>query len=385
MAASCHGSTRQTSVTRRRAEASALRPYTQTRAVSRKTTHEHSQRRLQHIQLGTDSLRIPSIARAPALVFALFLSPQLLHTGRQHSRTKTWPLRSKSTVTSRRSTSSPSQRMTSFKSYASLPCQERKVGSSEEGRLLTFPARPHLGRGQHCHVPELLPRPRTRRPAPSARRPRPTPRPPLRARPRLARYGLHQSSPGRTVCGSTRRQLGRHRRVAQTGRAGGEPETEGGPRRRVPRRRAQLGPRRHGRVRKDLDRVGRHARQVDGRKGSLVYVPFPSFLPFCPARENPSCLFFLFPPDARKTDHIPTCPTDLCPIWVKDEYQGFGFGRLLLEDILNRCDQQTPPTPVYLEATPTGKGLYKKLGFVEVGTSEYVEMVRWHKDGRAEP
>ncbi|GAA5973324.1 hypothetical protein JCM8115_003892 [Rhodotorula mucilaginosa] len=75
----------------------------------------------------------------------------------------------------------------------------------------------------------------------------------------------------------------------------------------------------------------------------------------------------------------------LCPIWVKDEYQGFGFGRLLLEDILNRCDQQIPPTPVYLEATPTGKGLYKKLGFVEVGTSEYVEMVRWHKDGRAEP
>ncbi|GAA5978283.1 hypothetical protein JCM10908_004297 [Rhodotorula pacifica] len=75
----------------------------------------------------------------------------------------------------------------------------------------------------------------------------------------------------------------------------------------------------------------------------------------------------------------------LCPIWVKDEYQGLGYGRVLIEHILKQCDQQTPTTPVYLEATPTGVGMYEKLGFVMVGKSEYVEMVRWHKDGRAEP
>ncbi|BGP53826.1 hypothetical protein JCM8202v2_001398 [Rhodotorula sphaerocarpa] len=74
----------------------------------------------------------------------------------------------------------------------------------------------------------------------------------------------------------------------------------------------------------------------------------------------------------------------LCPIWVKTEYQGSGIGRLLMAQVLDQCDQQDPPTPVYLEATPEGAPLYRKLGFVEIGRSEYVEMARWHRDGRTQ-
>ncbi|POY76564.1 GNAT family acetyltransferase [Rhodotorula taiwanensis] len=75
----------------------------------------------------------------------------------------------------------------------------------------------------------------------------------------------------------------------------------------------------------------------------------------------------------------------LCPIWVKNEYQGCGIGKLLMQEILDKCDKHSPPTAVYLEATPEGAPLYKKLGFVEVGKSEYVEMARWNKDGRVAP
>lgn len=71
--------------------------------------------------------------------------------------------------------------------------------------------------------------------------------------------------------------------------------------------------------------------------------------------------------------------TDLCPVWVVPGYQGLGIGRKLMQQVLDLCDAQQPPTPIYLEASKEGKPLYEKLGFEVVGTSDYVEMVRWGK------
>lgn len=50
-----------------------------------------------------------------------------------------------------------------------------------------------------------------------------------------------------------------------------------------------------------------------------------------------------------------------------------------MQPVLDLCDAQQPPTPIYLEASKVGKPLYEKLGFEVVGTSDYVEMVRWGK------
>jgi len=52
-----------------------------------------------------------------------------------------------------------------------------------------------------------------------------------------------------------------------------------------------------------------------------------------------------------------------------------------MQQVIDLCDAQSPPTPIYLEADKRGKPLYEKLGFVEVGESEYVEMVRYNKEG----
>ncbi|BGP22640.1 acetyltransferase GNAT family [Rhodotorula toruloides] len=69
----------------------------------------------------------------------------------------------------------------------------------------------------------------------------------------------------------------------------------------------------------------------------------------------------------------------LCPVWVVPGYQGLGIGRKLMQQVLDLCDAQQPSTPIYLEASKEGKPLYEKLGFEVVGTSDYVEMVRWGK------
>ncbi|KPV75823.1 uncharacterized protein RHOBADRAFT_43247 [Rhodotorula graminis WP1] len=71
----------------------------------------------------------------------------------------------------------------------------------------------------------------------------------------------------------------------------------------------------------------------------------------------------------------------LVPIWVKPAYQGLGIGKALMQQVIDLCDAQSPPTPIFLEADKRGMDMYRKLGFVEVGSSEYVEMVRYNKEG----
>jgi predicted GNAT family N-acyltransferase len=49
-----------------------------------------------------------------------------------------------------------------------------------------------------------------------------------------------------------------------------------------------------------------------------------------------------------------------------------------MQQVVDLCDQQTPPIPIYLEATKEGAKLYEsKFGFVVEGKSDYQEMVRW--------
>ncbi|GAA6047632.1 hypothetical protein JCM3770_001598 [Rhodotorula araucariae] len=71
----------------------------------------------------------------------------------------------------------------------------------------------------------------------------------------------------------------------------------------------------------------------------------------------------------------------LVPIWVRPAYQGLGIGKALMQQVIDLCDAQSPPTPIFLEADKRGKPLYEKLGFVVVGDSEYVEMVRYNAEG----
>ncbi|GAA5990493.1 hypothetical protein JCM11641_007737 [Rhodosporidiobolus odoratus] len=72
----------------------------------------------------------------------------------------------------------------------------------------------------------------------------------------------------------------------------------------------------------------------------------------------------------------------IAPLWIIPENQGQGVGSRLLQQVIDLADAHTPPQPIYLEASADGKRLYEKLGFVVEGGSEYVEMVRWNKEGR---
>lgn len=76
---------------------------------------------------------------------------------------------------------------------------------------------------------------------------------------------------------------------------------------------------------------------------------------------------------------------DLAPIWVIPAYQGQGIGGQLLQYVIDQCDAESPPTPIYLEADKRGQPMYKKRGFVAEGKSEYVEMVRWNAEGTTRP
>lgn len=73
----------------------------------------------------------------------------------------------------------------------------------------------------------------------------------------------------------------------------------------------------------------------------------------------------------------------LVPLWVLPEYHGHGIGRVLISEIISRCDAEAATndhgrsTPIYLEASADGKHLYDKLGFEQVGNSYYKEMIRW--------
>ncbi|BGP13676.1 hypothetical protein JCM10213_002245 [Rhodosporidiobolus nylandii] len=71
----------------------------------------------------------------------------------------------------------------------------------------------------------------------------------------------------------------------------------------------------------------------------------------------------------------------IAPIWIIPEYQGQGIGRKLMQQVIDLADQHTPSQPIFLEASKDGQPMYEKLGFVVEGGSEYVEMVRWGKNG----
>ncbi|BGP37783.1 hypothetical protein JCM10449v2_001705 [Rhodotorula kratochvilovae] len=71
----------------------------------------------------------------------------------------------------------------------------------------------------------------------------------------------------------------------------------------------------------------------------------------------------------------------LAPIWVRPEYQRFGIGKALMQEVIDLCDAQSPPTPIFLEADKRGRPMYEKLGFEAVGQSPYVEMVRYNAEG----
>ncbi|GAA6006407.1 GNAT family N-acetyltransferase [Rhodotorula paludigena] len=75
----------------------------------------------------------------------------------------------------------------------------------------------------------------------------------------------------------------------------------------------------------------------------------------------------------------------LAPIWVIPAYQAQGIGGQLLQYVIDQCDAESPPTPIYLEADKRGQPMYKKRGFVAEGKSEYVEMVRWNAKGTTRP
>ena len=71
----------------------------------------------------------------------------------------------------------------------------------------------------------------------------------------------------------------------------------------------------------------------------------------------------------------------LAPLWVKPEYQSRGIGSKLLQQMLDRADEDGDA--LYLEASRAGQPLYERRGFVIVGKSEaYPEMVRWNKEVR---
>ncbi|KAH7016983.1 acyl-CoA N-acyltransferase [Ilyonectria destructans] len=53
----------------------------------------------------------------------------------------------------------------------------------------------------------------------------------------------------------------------------------------------------------------------------------------------------------------------LAPLWVMPKYQGRGVASLLLRQVTDVADAQSPPTPVYLEAMPAARPVYEHHGF----------------------
>ncbi|KAI5478860.1 Env9p [Pseudohyphozyma bogoriensis] len=65
----------------------------------------------------------------------------------------------------------------------------------------------------------------------------------------------------------------------------------------------------------------------------------------------------------------------LSPIWILPQYQRLGIGRRLMNEMLERIIQSGSSDAIYLEASEQGEYLYKTLGFVIEGQSEYKEMM----------
>lgn len=54
------------------------------------------------------------------------------------------------------------------------------------------------------------------------------------------------------------------------------------------------------------------------------------------------------------------------------EWQGRGVGKRLLDWAIRRADEESPPTPMYLEASAMSRAVYMHVGFVQLGEKNYV-------------
>ncbi|GAA6060400.1 hypothetical protein JCM10212_004653 [Sporobolomyces blumeae] len=60
----------------------------------------------------------------------------------------------------------------------------------------------------------------------------------------------------------------------------------------------------------------------------------------------------------------------LGPLWTAVDYQGEGIASALLAEVIAIADSTTPPTPMYLEASPAGQPVYAKMGYVRIDGTE---------------
>lgn len=54
------------------------------------------------------------------------------------------------------------------------------------------------------------------------------------------------------------------------------------------------------------------------------------------------------------------------------EWQGRGVGKRLLDWAIKQADAQTPPTPMYLEASAMSRAIYMHVGFVQQGEKNFI-------------
>lgn len=70
-------------------------------------------------------------------------------------------------------------------------------------------------------------------------------------------------------------------------------------------------------------------------------------------------------------------PRLLAPLWVLPAHQNRGVATLLLRDGIELADKEEPLPPMYLEAMPSARIIYEKLGFQGVeGEGEGYVMIR---------
>jgi GNAT superfamily N-acetyltransferase len=68
----------------------------------------------------------------------------------------------------------------------------------------------------------------------------------------------------------------------------------------------------------------------------------------------------------------------LAPLWVIPEFQGRGVSSLLIRDVAEIADRETPSTPMYLEAMPAAMPIYRHFGYRDVeGEGKGFVMIRY--------
>ncbi|KAF2493278.1 hypothetical protein BU16DRAFT_619619 [Lophium mytilinum] len=68
----------------------------------------------------------------------------------------------------------------------------------------------------------------------------------------------------------------------------------------------------------------------------------------------------------------------LAPLWVIPEFQGRGVSSLLVRDVAELADRETPSTPMYLEAMEKAMPVYRHFGYQDVeGEGAGFVMIRY--------